>query len=188
MGANIWPHMKPELSDAELMKLLADGQMEALDELILRHQSTLMNFLRHMGVQWDVAEDCAQEIWIKLYDYRHRYQPEAKLTTFLYMMARQKVLDHFRSCQRRKSWLDKVLFWQTAEQERLERPVVIGDLEINVEAQLMKLSEEHREVIVLRVVQDLSYQEIAEIVNIPLGTVKSRMHHALKQLREGMET
>ena len=175
-------------SDAELMKALAEGSMEALDELILRHQATLMNFLRHMGVQWDVAEDCAQEIWIKLYDYRHRYRPEAKLTTFLYIMARQKVLDHFRSSQRKKSWLDNLKLWQDSEMERLERPALIGDLEIEVEAQLMKLSDVHREVIVLRIIQDLSYQEIAEIIQIPLGTVKSRMHHALKQLREGIET
>ena len=178
--------MKSESSDADLMQQLADGQLEALDELISRHQATLMNFLRHMGVQWDVAEDCAQEIWIKLYDYRHRYKPEAKLTTFLYIMARQKVLDYFRSRQRKKNWLDKIIFWQLAEQERAERPTNPGDLEIEVEAQLQKLSEEHREVLVLRVIQDLSYQEISEIVNIPLGTVKSRLHHALKQLRDGM--
>ena len=180
--------MNSTSSDAGLMKALAEGHMEALDELIFRHQATLMNFLRHMGVQWDVAEDCAQEIWIKLYDYRHRYRPEAKLTTFLYLMARQKVLDHFRAGQRKKSWLDKIKFWQETERERLERPAPIGDLEVEMETQMMKLSEEHREVIVLRVVQDLSYQEIAEIIQIPLGTVKSRMHHALKQLREGMET
>jgi RNA polymerase sigma factor (sigma-70 family) len=178
--------MSLETTDADLMKALADGHMEALDQLILRHQTTLVNFLLHLGVQWDVAEDCAQEIWIKLYDYRHRYRPEAKLTTFLYLMARQKVMDHFRSQQRKKTWLEKIKFWQDAELERQERPTPEGDLSAALEAQLMNLSEEHREVLALRVIQELSYQEMAEILQVPLGTVKSRLHSALKQMKKGL--
>jgi len=172
-------------SDADLMAACAKGCDEAFCDLVERHQSTLMNFLRSMGVQWGESEDIAQEVWIKVHDQCKRYKASAKFTTFLYTLARNKVIDRHRSNKRWQAFRDWFMGKSAYEAEQRERAESQEQPAIcDLEEHLMALPEGQREVLILRTQEELSYQEIAELLQIPVGTVKSRMHLGLKALKE----
>jgi len=176
---------REEASDADLMADSAKGADEAFCELVERHQKTLMNFLSSMGVSWSVSEDVAQEVWIKVYDQRKRYRPKAKFTTFLYALARNKVIDRHRRNKRWLSFRDWFQGKEAHDAEQRERAERSGRAELpDMEEHLMSLPEGQREVVILRTRENLPYQEIAELLGIPAGTVKSRMHLGIKALKE----
>ena len=120
-----------------------------------------------------------QETYLRLWKYRREYEPTAKLSTFLFLMARQVRIDALRRQTRRENREEKWI----GEQPTSEGPKAFGVRE-DVRWALAKLSEPLRDVIELGVFQDLPYAEVAEILGIPVGTVKSRMHNALKELKE----
>ena len=120
-----------------------------------------------------------QETYLRLWKYRREYKPTAKLSTFLFLMARQVRIDALRRQTRRENREES---WGK-EQPTSEGPRAFGVRE-DVRWALAKLSEPLRDVIELGVLQDLPYAEVAEVLGIPVGTVKSRMHNALKELKE----
>jgi RNA polymerase sigma-70 factor (ECF subfamily) len=172
-------------SDLELIQQSLQGKEEAFSQLVDRHQTTLVNFLKSMDVKLIEIDDLCQDIWIKLYDYRSRYEAKAKFSTFLYQVAKMKVIDEHR---KKKRWF-RVLegFSQTKildrEQEERRNFSQI-EHEKSMETYMSILGREAKEVLVLRFEEDMSYQEIGELLNIPLGTVKSRIHTALKKMKE----
>jgi RNA polymerase sigma-70 factor (ECF subfamily) len=177
----IYPMSQLEkLSDPELMGHIAGGATEAFSALVRRHQQSLVNFFRRFGV-YNEAEDLAQETFVRIFRYRSRYRPTAKFTTFLYMLARQVRLDLFRKTNRREK-LDEELFEAAQDEERLGARIKRTS-RVEVDACLARLSDPLREVIVLSIYQDLRNQEIADVLEIPLGTVKSRLFNALRELR-----
>ena len=168
--------------DFELMELVQKGRQEAFSVLVHRHQSFLLNFFRTMGVYTD-AEDLVQDTFVRLFRYRQRYQPTAKFTTFLYLLARQVWIDMLRRKKRKDEFGQKL----TQEAEAMEKEASSGSSELpDVDAALRGLSETMRSVVVLNIYQGLKYHEIAEVLEIPLGTVKSRMFQAMHKLREIM--
>jgi RNA polymerase sigma-70 factor, ECF subfamily len=168
------------LSDVELMKLVKNGPADPFAVLVRRHQNFLVNFFRSLGVYTD-AEDLVQDTFVRLYRYRQRYQPTAKFTTFLCLMGRQVWIDSLRRKKRRDELNESL----TRESEALEKEAVSGfGAQVDVEKALGHLPEGMRSVVMLNVYQGLKYQEIADLMEIPLGTVKSRMFQALNRLRE----
>ena len=168
-----------KLTDPELMARTSAGDRDAFAALIRRHQHALVNFFRRMGALHDEAEDLLQETFLRVYAYRKRYRPVAKFTNFLYVLARHAWANLMRKASRTPR----------ADDPALERASVASqtphvDARMDVQAALEELSEKLRLVVVLNVYQGLKYREVAEVLEIPLGTVKSRMHLALKQLRE----
>lgn len=127
------------------------------------------------------GEDLAQETFVRLWNYRKKYKPAAKFTTFLYTLARHAWLDSVRRQSR---------FQLFTARYREEMPSStdggLGRLrrELDIQAALEKLSPKLREVLVLAVHQGLAYDEIAQILHIPVGTVKSRVFNALSTLQE----
>ena len=116
---------------------------------------------------------------MRLWKYRREYTRAAKLSTFLFLMARQVRIDALRRQTRRENREEKWI----GEQPTSEGPKAFGVRE-DVRWALARLSEPLRDVIELGVFQDLPYAEVAEVLGIPVGTVKSRMHNALKELKE----
>jgi RNA polymerase sigma-70 factor, ECF subfamily len=172
--------VQPESDDFALMAGVRAGDEDAFRRLVLRHQRPLLNFFARMGASTH-GEDLAQETFIRLWNYRTKYKPAAKFTTFLYTLARHAWLDHLRKQNR---------FRLFAERYRAEIPSStdggLARLRKNLDIQdaLERLSPKLRETLVLAVHQALSYDEIADVLNVPVGTVKSRVFNALSTLQE----
>lgn len=152
------------------------------DELMAeagKFRRNLLNFFWRSGVSSFEGEDLVQETYLRLWKYRREYKPTAKLSTFLFLLARQVRLDALRRDTRRerreKCWGSGCSDVQEAspacEREEVRHAVA-------------RLPEPMREVVELGVLQELPYAEVAEILGIPVGTVKSRMYNAIRKLKE----
>ena len=166
-------------TDIELMARLAAGDREALGEIIRRHQRPLVNFFRRMGARTHEVEDLAQETFLRLYEYRERYRPTGKFTNFLFVLARHAWADLGRKSLRTPV-ADEEAVAAFPVPSRLEG----ADARLDVQQALTTLSDKLRIVVVLNIYQHLTYAEIAEVLDLPLGTVKSRMFLAMRELRE----
>jgi len=167
-------------ADAALMVEVAAGSEAAFATLVRRHQNALVNFFARMGALSD-REDLVQETFVRLFRSRRRYQPAARFTTFLYVLARHVWADRGRKIVR----LERLASQFESEMEIAHQPQRPGvGEEVDVAAALARLSPKLREVIVLNIFQGLRYQEIADVLEIPLGTVKSRINLAIGALRE----
>lgn len=166
--------------DAALMLEAAGGSEAAFAELVRRHQNPLVNFFARMGAYSD-REDLVQETFVRLFRARRQYQPTARFTTYLYVLARHVWADRGRKIVRMER-LATEFEAEVAIATQPQRPGASAD--IDVDAALDRLSPKLREVIVLNIYQGLRYQEIADVLEIPLGTVKSRLNLALGALRE----
>lgn len=166
--------------DISLMKQVALGDEAAFETLVKKHQKSLLNFFLRMGAKSE-CEDLVQNTFIRLYRYRERYQPTAKFTTFLYVLAHRVWADLGRKNQRRERLSLHLQNDAATAMEEHERERVAS---VDVEAALDRLSDKLRDVIVLHYYQGLPYQQIADVLQIPLGTVKSRINLAIQALRQ----
>ena len=152
------------------------------DELLARakeFEKNLLNFFARQGVQHSECEDLLQETYLRLWKYRDAYEPTAKLSTFLFLLARQVWIDDLRRRTRRETREES---WGEGHEDVVPPPEhgVRGD----VLWALSRLSPPLRDVVELGVLRDLPYAEVAGILGIPVGTVKSRMSNALRKLKE----
>lgn len=161
--------------------MTAGGNFDSPDALMAeakKYEKNLLNFFCRQGVSSFEGEDLVQETYLRLWNYRDRYRRAAKLSTFLFFLARQVRIDALRRQTRREARESK--WGEDQPDTQLPKLCVRED----VRWALSQLSEVHREIIELGVFQDLPYAEISEILSIPTGTVKSRMSNALKKLKE----
>ena len=188
-------------SDSELMLASAQGDREAFRFLVERHQHGIINFFHRLT--WDryIAEDCAQEVFCRVYSARENYQATARFTTYLYRIARNFWIDRCRKIGRRPKELslqaspgsfdssregslsDAIADTEITPQEAFSRK----ELQAAVRTAIDSLPEGQRMVVLLSEAQGLRYQEISEILEIPIGTVKSRMHAAIGRLRGSLD-
>ena len=146
-----------------------------------KFEKNLLNFFWRQGVQYSEGEDLVQETYMRLWKYRGEYRPSAKLSTFLFLLARQVRIDALRRQTRRESREES---WGIGDATSEAPSLARVDAREDVRWALAKLSEPLRDVVELGVFQDLPYAEVAEILGIPVGTVKSRMSNALRKLKE----
>lgn len=168
-----------EQEDIDLMLRAAKDDLDAFSALVRKHEQALMNFFARNGVFRD-AEDLAQQTFLKLYRARATYRPSAKFTTYLYLLARQVLIDSVRASERHASLHDRA----GREMDVVEEPPATRGEGSDAEAALAALSPELREAVVLVVMQGFPYADAADILGIPVGTVKSRIHAALGQMRK----
>jgi len=187
------------LDSRELMVLVGEGSRrsgslegpagpdgrggEAFVLIVRRHQKSLLNFFRRMGARSHETEDMAQDTFLRVFNYRDRYEPTGKFTNFLFVLARHVWADAGRRAKRRPEVRSDSLDDGPAPDER---GVARAEARVDIEAALAQLSEKLRSVVVLSVYEGLEYSRIAEILEIPVGTVKSRMHLAMGRLREAL--
>jgi RNA polymerase sigma-70 factor (ECF subfamily) len=169
-------------TDEDLVVRLAAGDQAALEELLRRWDRPLHAFVaRHTGGQ-DV-EDLRQETWMRVVRAAERFQRDKKFSTWLFAIA----LNLCRDWLRRPPALP-------VPSERIERalgaagtdssPSPLGEGELDAQQLLAELPEQLRSAVVLRYYHDLSEQQMAEVLEVPRGTVKSRLHHAVRKLME----
>jgi RNA polymerase sigma-70 factor (ECF subfamily) len=183
----------PQLSartDGDLVVRAISGREDGFEELVRRYQRPIAAYVYRMVGDYDAALDLTQEVFIKVYNSLGRYRPEYKFSTWIYKIAHNAAVDHLRRHSVREQSLtteadgsqyelplecDK----PTPEQES-ERRERRAEIESVVDA----LSPAYRELVVLRHSHDLSYDEIAEVTGLPLGTVKNRLFRAREVMRQ----
>lgn len=169
-----------EPDDVALMARIRLGDEQAFRRLVERHQQPLLNFFTRMGVSTH-CEDLAQDTFVRLWNYRRKYKPTAKFTTFLYTVARHVWLDALRRQTRFKLFSDRYREEMPSSSDGGFKQM---RKRLDIQAALDSLPAKMREVLVLAVIQGLAYDEIADVLHIPVGTVKSRVFNALHMLKE----
>jgi len=172
-----------ELADNVIMFKVRDGEIGKLGILFERHHVPLYNyFLRQTGRR-DASEDLVQEVFLRMLKYRQSYRGESQFTVWMYRIARNSWVDYYKKAKRELPWdedADEPISDDPNPNDDLEESQKLSQLR----AALAKLSPEKREVLVLSRFQDMKYEEIAELLGCAVGTVKARVHRAIKDLKD----
>jgi RNA polymerase sigma-70 factor (ECF subfamily) len=177
--------------DRELVSRTLRGDRKAFEMIIRKHQKPLFNYIGRLVGEQEMALDFTQEVFLRAYASLATFRPEFKFTTWLYRIASNFIIDHWRKKKLAVLSLDQPLnpgeddlCLEAADpdpsvDERLET----AELRARIERSLKNLPPELRELFVLRHVSGFSYEEIAEIKKQPVGTVKSKVFKAKEMLR-----
>ena len=182
-----------EVAEEALIERCQKGEREAFDVIIERYKDRVVSYLAYMVGDEEEAQDLAQEVFIRAYLSIGKFRGDCSLQTWLYRIAHNLGVDHLRRRGRSPEQfsLDAPVQLERGEIER-QWAGEVSDPEEEVErAELVRavrravgmLSEKLREVVVLHDLLQLSYEEVARILRCPVGTVKSRLFHARKELR-----
>jgi RNA polymerase sigma-70 factor, ECF subfamily len=187
----IGPTVREQLrqsDDSTVVSAFLGGEERAFQELVERYQTRLLNFIYRTIGDRDRAEDLVQEVFIRVYRHLHRFDRSKKFSTWVYTIASNLAKNELRNRSR-----SPLVLFQTMQgsSEEEDRPVQFEDttsrpddmyrkrhLRELVEQTVSQLPEHHRQVFVLRELEGKSYEEIAEITDCNLGTVKSRLNRA----------
>jgi RNA polymerase sigma-70 factor, ECF subfamily len=167
--------------DPALMRRVACGEAPAFAELVERHHVTLWRLFRRLGLDAHAAEDCVQDTFLRLLRAAPEYRATAPFRAYLRRLARNALVDWTR--RRREG---AVSLRDPRDPALLERPDGAGEPPLDVRAAVARLSSKLHDVVRLSVFEGLSHAEVAARLEIPEGTVKSRLHHALRRLREAL--
>ncbi len=173
-------------TDENLLLAIQRGERSAVAPLVERHHSPLIGYLYRMtGGDRALAEDLAQETFLRLINTVQQYSYPRPVKPYLYQIATNLARDHFKSAGVRYA---APLTETHPSDEWLEQSVLTGLAAQDAAIALSELPPVQRETVLLRYFQDLSLNEIAEMLGIPVGTVKSRLSLGLKRLRERLST
>jgi RNA polymerase sigma-70 factor (ECF subfamily) len=176
-------------SDEDLAARFVAGDHGAFDELVRRHRDGIYRFVRwHLGAPGGEAEDVTQDVLIEVYRSLPRYERRSRLKTWIlglaYNLCRQTRRGS-RSTRRvfvAEVATDEVLGSLADAAPDLDALLARREIQAEVRSAIDRLGPEHREIVLLREVEELSYGEIASVLRIPVGTVRSRLHYARVEL------
>lgn len=181
-----------QMSDEDVMEQLQNGNIPAFDIIVHRFKDRLHNFLYRYTHNHEDCEDLVQETFLRVYRSRQSYKRIAKLSTWIYTIALNLAKTMYKKKQRMKTF--SIHEDESDPDDRafdIEDTSILQDEKLHLknsmdelEKALSELNDDFREAIVLRDIQQLSYEEISEITNTPMGTVKSRINRARVQLQE----
>jgi len=183
-------------SDRDPLVALQAGDAALFEAFVADESPTFLAFFRRLGVGPSEAEDLVQEVFLKLFRHADTYQPSGRFEAFAFRIARNAWIDRSRRRGVRPRLVSAAGDDDDGDQPGLEVPDTGPGPEARTEtleeagrvgAALSQLSEGQRMVFELGVVQELAYHEIARLLEIPEGTVKSRMFHAVRKLRSLLE-
>lgn len=179
-----------DLTDLELIVSAIKGREDSFETLVKRYQRPIAGYIFRMLGDYEASLDVSQEVFIKVYNSLTRYSSEYKFSTWLYRIAHNAAIDHMR----RNSVNPQSLETEGADgtyqlQIECSKPTPEQDRErsewrTEIETVVKRLPAAYRELILLRHSQDLSYDEIASVTGLPLGTVKNRLFRAREMMRE----
>ena len=188
-----------QLSDQEIVAWAHDGAEGAFRELVRRYQLPVFSLIYRMVRDREAAEDLAQDTFVKVLNALESYRPEYKFSSWIFKIANNVAIDQLRRRELDTLSLDGAPDARTADEieatalqavDRTETPLAelesreLGSL---IEQAIGRLRPEYRACILLRHVEGRSYEEIAEALDLPLGTVKTYIHRARHELREYLE-
>jgi len=185
----------PPPTDADLVAAILKGEQELYSDLVERYQGRLVNYLYRLLRSTQEAEDLAQEVFFKVYRALDRYDPKYKFSTWLFRVAQNAAIDQIRkrrlvlvSMDRQGSGNDDLGTWEFASSD----PSPYGDLRNRERGEAIQvaidgLPWDYRELIVLRHYGELSYDEIAKLKEMPLGTVKNKLFRGRQMMKETLQ-
>lgn len=182
--------------DAELLVRFAEGDLDAFDAIVQLYERRLVGYFQGLSGDRQRAEDCAQEVFLRVFRARDSYAPDAALSTFIFRIARNYWIDVYRS---RKIRPDERSL-DTGATDDDESPIAslraslpspedrasLAEEQARLRDALAQLPEIHSSVLALAGGQGMKYEQVAEVLGIPVGTVKSRVHAAVHHLRRLM--
>ncbi|MGD9628870.1 MAG: sigma-70 family RNA polymerase sigma factor [Pyrinomonadaceae bacterium] len=184
----------PKLSDHELIANARNGDDDAFGEIVSRYKNQITNFLYRFLNDYDEAVDLAQETFVRVYFALDRYHTEYAFSTYLYRIASNLAISEIRK-RKRRTILSLTGLFQSDEESSMEfqppdsRPLPDREVVDNEQSRVIAnaiaaLPPKYRTPIILRDVEGCSYEEVAEIMQLGLGTTKSRISRARGLLRE----
>ncbi len=175
--------------DAELVERWQAGDLSAFEALVTRHERRVFRLLYRMLGSREEAEDASQDAFLSLFRHGHRFRREARFSTFVYRVAANAALNRRRTLGRARSRSDEFRRRQDAGDDLPSSPrnpqasAEGAEVQERVQGALLALPKDLRMAIVLYDIEGQSYRDIAETLDIPEGTVKSRIHRARNALR-----
>lgn len=181
------------ITDEQHMKRFQEGEMASYNVLVDRYKNQLFNFVFRYVNDSALCEDLLQETFLRLYKNKHYYKEIAKFSTWIYTIAANLAKTELRRRKRRTIFSISNYTEDNKDYElpdlasRPDQDVQSENTLSHIQAAIEKLPDVFKEVIILRDIQDLDYDEIAEITNTPLGTVKSRINRGRAKLAEMLD-
>ncbi|MGE3466424.1 MAG: RNA polymerase sigma factor [Pyrinomonadaceae bacterium] len=179
-----------DLTDGELIVNALDGRVDGFEELVRRYQRPITSYVFRMLGDYEWSLDVTQEVFIKVYNSLSKYSSDYKFSTWLYRIAHNAAVDHIR----RNSVMPQSLeaenedgTFQIQIESRASSPEQDrerSEWRTEIDSVVKCLPPAYRDLILLRHGRDLSYDEIAEVTGLPLGTVKIRLFRARELMRE----
>ncbi len=177
-------------TDEDLIARFQNGDEYAFDEIVNRYKDRLLNFVFRFIGQIDESEDIVQDTFLKVYKNKNSYENIARFSTWIYTIAGNLAKTELRKRKRRRIFSiskmgidDKEFELSSTARTPEENTESIFNEKI-IHNAIQKLPDKFRTVIILRDIQELSYDEISKIIGVPLGTIKSRVNRARLKLRE----
>ena len=186
------PPMSKPADDLALVRRAQSGEAGAFDELVRRHQVRIYATLYHMTSSHEDAHDLAQESFVKAWQALKSFKGDASFYTWLYRIAVNKTINFLKSQRNRRAVslndLDSGVendpdLVSLISERTPRRDLNLAELQEKLNGAMLKLSDVHRLVVTLHDVQGLSHDEIAEIMDCNVGTVRSRLFYARQQLQ-----
>jgi RNA polymerase sigma-70 factor, ECF subfamily len=171
------------VDEASLIEQFKDGDPSAFERIVQTYQDRIYNLCRYLLGNSQDAEDAAQDVFLKAYRKLEDFRPESSLYTWLYRIGVNTCLDY------KRKWRPEPLKNETLAEElpsedpNPERRYQSMEIDRAIRSALDRLSTNFRAVIVLKEIEGLAYEEIAEVLNISVGTVKSRISRTREELR-----
>jgi RNA polymerase sigma-70 factor, ECF subfamily len=184
------------LSDEDLMAEAAEGNERAFTELVNRYKARVVNLVSRLLNDREASDDISQEVFVRVFLHRKNYRRGAKFSTWLFTIAANLAKNEIRRRKRRRNWTSLDEMQETLHDSSLQlmdpRANREGDVEVRqlqgiVGAAIATLPERYRVALVLRDIEGLAYEDIAQVLRIPGGTVRSRINRARLMLKKKLE-
>lgn len=180
-----------KLTDEELIFSFQQGSTDAYNEIVHRYKDKLVNFVYRYTGNYDDCEDIAQETLIKVYTSKHLYKEIAKFSTWIYTIAINLSKTKLIKKQKMKTFSLSDAYDDEDKDFDIPDEAFTPDVDANakflsrhIQNALNQINENYRNLVVMRDIEELSYEEIAEITGLPMGTVKSRINRGREKLQE----
>jgi RNA polymerase sigma factor (sigma-70 family) len=174
-------------SDLQLVRAIATGDRQALSDLYLRYSRPILHYLSHFTSDRGVAEELLQDTLVAVWKNAHSYRGEASVQAWLFGIARRRACKRLRRVEPPRAEPAELLDMPAPDLEP-ETALLASVARDEIIAALGRLAPIHREVLLLTFVHGLAYAETADILGVPVGTIKSRLSNARRSLRALLDT
>jgi RNA polymerase sigma-70 factor (ECF subfamily) len=184
---NRWGRERSDDAEGEIVARIADGERQALDTLYQRYAQPLFGYLLTLTADRGLAEEILQDTFVAAWRAAERFEARSSVKTWLFGIARRQAHNSLR--RRDLTLIDDATLDQTPSDEPEPEEAMLRNADRQaLTGAIEQLRPVHREVLLLAFVHDLSYAEMASLLDVPLGTIRSRLSNARRLLRQILET